>query len=255
MKYYITKGIGCINIHLLSTLPENIGYDKIDFENGAYIELPESLVELAESIAYMPDAYDRIFPARYYYIKSDKVLDMPEALSADRYNIGNTFDDYKAGAYVQLSTEQVHYFLHHRDSSIYEIYNLGVIPESIDLVRAQKLTELKSYDNSDAVNQFTINGVIPAWFTPEERSNYANSINAAELLGVETLSFYVGNQGLQVPTVSAKQMLAAIQLYADACYIVTKQHEAAIEGLNSIEEIKQYDITVGYPTKPNFDLV
>ena len=49
-------------------------------------------------------------------------------------------------------------------------------------------------------------------------------------------------------------MLAAIQLYADQCFIKTKQHEAAIKALATIEDINNYDYTVGYPTKLNFTL-
>lgn len=49
-------------------------------------------------------------------------------------------------------------------------------------------------------------------------------------------------------------MLAAIQLYADACYMVTKGHLLAIDSLENIEEVDTYDYTVGYPEKLNFSI-
>ena len=49
-------------------------------------------------------------------------------------------------------------------------------------------------------------------------------------------------------------MLAQIQLYADQCFIVTKQHKAAVEALDSIEAVDNYDVTAGYPTKLTFNV-
>jgi hypothetical protein len=49
-------------------------------------------------------------------------------------------------------------------------------------------------------------------------------------------------------------MLAQIQLYADQCFLVTKQHEAAVNALDSIESVDNYDITLGYPTKLVFNV-
>ena len=120
-------------------------------------------------------------------------------------------------------------------------------------MRSRKLHGLSAYDNSTAVNEFLING-LGVWFTPTERSNYSSSINSAKLLGVESLTFYVGSVALTVPTAQAEQMLAAVQLYADQCFIVTKQHENAINALDSIEVIEAYDFKTGYPEKLTFTI-
>jgi len=64
--------------------------------------------------------------------------------------------------------------------------------------------------------------------TPIERSNYKNSIEAAELVGLENVSFYINDKEISLPLATAKLMLAQIQLYADQCFIVTKQHKAAV---------------------------
>ena len=116
------------------------------------------------------------------------------------------------------------------------------------------LRNIEYYDRSTNVNGFAINGSITAWFTPTERSNYKQSVEAAKLMGIDTLTFYVGDNMLTVATTKAELMLAAIQLYADQCYIVTKQHKLAVDKLETVEEVDSYNYRDGYPEKLNFDL-
>ena len=47
----------------------------------------------------------------------------------------------------------------------------------------------------------------------------------------------------------AKVILAKIQRYADACYMVTQGHHKAIEALTTVEDVEGYDFTQGYPEK------
>lgn len=190
----------------------------------------------------------------FYYIKDGRILAFANELDPELFRIGETYSDYQSGKFVPLNEEQIDYYLNHKGAAIDIIWNFGVFERKLEDVRDQKLQSLADYDKSSAVNNFTINGVLNAWFTPEERSNYSNSIQAAKLLNMDTLMFAVGTHVLQVPTSSAEVMLASIQLYADACYMVTKQHELTISSLQSIEEIDEYDFTTGYPQQLNFDL-
>ena len=43
------------------------------------------------------------------------------------------------------------------------------------------------------------------------------------------------------------QLLYAIEIYASKCYDQTQYHIAEVMKLDSLEEIKEYDYTVGYP--------
>lgn len=251
MKHYISID----GIHLLSETPTNIGFTKKDFDEGKLIELPENLVEQAEQIMFNPDMFDMLFPKKYYYIKSGKILCFDSELTAN-YNIGTTYNDYLNGFYVELNDNQIEFYLYHPNASISTIWlcgeNATSIP-TIDDIRSKKLADLVNYDTSNAVNQFIING-IGAWFTPTERAQYGSSISAAETMGVESLTFYIGDIALTVPTMLAKQMLAAVQLYADSCFIVTKQHEAQIKSLGAIDEIENYNFETGYPEKLVFSI-
>lgn len=52
---------------------------------------------------------------------------------------------------------------------------------------------------------------------------------------------------IQLPVDDALSKLDKIELYAKQCYNVTARHIADIEKINSIEELRDYDITSDYP--------
>jgi hypothetical protein len=251
MKHYISLD----GVQLLSEVPENLGFTEAEYNNGALVEISEDQVELAEQMFGAPNYFKAIFPPKYYYIKAGRVVVLDKQLP-DNYEVGHTYEDYQRGAFVQLSDEQVQYYLHHQDASVAVVWNMSAGEEhvvTLDEVKSSKLAELEQRDSSSAVNEFIVNGV-GAWFEPSERSNYNSSIQAAETMGLSELTFYVGSVALTVSVEQAKQMLAAVQLYADQCFIVTKQHAAAISALESIEDVQDYDITAGYPDKLSFNI-
>ena len=55
-----------------------------------------------------------------------------------------------------------------------------------------------------------------------------------------------------IPVSDALAMLNKIEMYALNCYNVTQSHIAAVRSLQTIEEIENYDYTVGYPVKLSF---
>ena len=48
-------------------------------------------------------------------------------------------------------------------------------------------------------------------------------------------------------------MVNAVEDYAGACQAVPEGHRNNIEALDTIKKVEDYDITIGYPTKINFD--
>lgn len=114
-----------------------------------------------------------------------------------------------------------------------------------------KIAEIDAYSNSDAVNDLTYNGV-HTWLTPEVRANYKVSIDAADLLGEQTITFAIGEQAVTAPLGVVKMMLAKIQRYADATYMVSVGHKANVAKLGSVAEVEEYDYTKGYPEKLAF---
>lgn len=192
---------------------------------------------------------------RGHYVEFAKPLN--EAV----FKIGSTYEDFLFQKWIPLSEEQVQFHLDNPRASVKEVIDMKLTPiseptieELIQTARQNKLQELDRYDGSSEVNEFTINGQLKAWFTPNERANYKNSIDSASLLGIENLQLLVDKSLIELPTKKAAQLLATIQLYADACYMVTEQHKAAINALENLTEIEDYDFTVGYPKKLDFEL-
>ena len=124
-------------------------------------------------------------------------------------------------------------------------------PGTLEETKAQKIAEITAYDSSDAVNALTYKGV-RTWLTAEVRNSYLTSIQAAELLGETSITFDIGGQSVTLDLQTAKIMLAKLQRYADACYLVTMQHKIEVNALTSIAEVEAYDITKGYPDKLAF---
>lgn len=188
----------------------------------------------------------------------------PEEIDTQYWSgkIGSTYEDFRAGKWILLSDEQVAFHNEHPYASISQVISM-TLPESVEYTRtledakAEKINAIDSYDSSEAVNGFDVvdgENTVTAWLTPAERSNYRSSIEAAELVGLTELSLYIGELPVTLSVATAKLMLAQIQLYADQCFIVTKQHKAAVEALDSIEAVDNYDVTAGYPTKLTFNV-
>ena len=133
--------------------------------------------------------------------------------------------------------------------SITKQYSIVYLP--IETLKEVKLKELVDYDTSDNVNDFNVNGV-NAWFDKDTRAALSTSIESALLLGESEITFVINDNEFSIDIQSAKQMLAAVQRYADKCFLVTEAHKRAIKGLT--EAIVNYDFKTGYPTKVTFSL-
>lgn len=199
----------------------------------------------------------------YTYIKKNIrgfYVELPDILSEAEYdNLGYTYEDFLANKWVLLTEAQVEFKNEHPNASIKQVFDM-YIPEPTPHVRTLEeakndvLSRIHKYDSSEEVNSFSINNNINVWFTPAERSNYKNSIDSAKVLGIESLSLFIGDTTVTVPTEDAEKMLASVQLYADACFMVTKQHELIVNNMTEIKDVDNYDFTVGYPEKLNFNV-
>ena len=132
-------------------------------------------------------------------------------------------------------------------------YPILVVHEAtIEEIREQKLDELRLHDSSEAVNQFNINGVF-GWLNKSTRVGLMNSINIERESGRSKTSIWIGDTiKYIIPIPDALAMLNALELYALNCYNVTQSHIAAVRLLQTIEEIENYDYTIGYPVKLSF---
>ena len=128
---------------------------------------------------------------------------------------------------------------------------LVVHEASIEEIRAQKLDELRLFDSSEAVNQFSINGVF-GWLNKNTRVGVMNSISIERETGRSETSIWLGDTQFILSIEKAINMLQQIELYALACYNVTQRHINSINQLYTKEEIEAYNFKTGYPGKLSF---
>ena len=129
--------------------------------------------------------------------------------------------------------------------------------ELLERAKSNKINALEAFDTSIGVNGFTVNvegQALDVWFTPEQRADYKNSIDAAELLGRDVVRPVINGMEIVLPINVAKTALAQIQLYANQCYGVTEKHKTAINSLETVEEVEAYDFERFYPEKLVFNV-
>lgn len=127
----------------------------------------------------------------------------------------------------------------------------------LERAKASKVAEIEAYDQSDEVNGFDIavgGQTMAAWLTPDKRSDYKNSLDSAELLGMTEVHPVFNGVALTIPIQTAKMTLAKIQIYANQCYGVTEQHKANVMALTTIEEVEAYEYKTGYPERLKFEI-
>ena len=131
----------------------------------------------------------------------------------------------------------------------------GVEPteaELLALAKSKKKGEITEFDNSTNVNSFIIGG-LPMWLSFEQRSRLLRLIDAAEAKGEETYTKNWGGIDYTFTTTQWRAMVNAVEDYAGGCQAVTEAHRSAVEALDTIKKVEDYDITIGYPNKINFD--
>ena len=122
--------------------------------------------------------------------------------------------------------------------------------ELLARAKANKIAELENYNDSDAVNEFTIQGN-SMWLTFDERNRLQKAVDAKEAMGKTSMTKVWNGVEFPFPLATWKQMLAALEAYAFDCQNVTDGHKAAINALDDIEDVEAYEFT-GYPEKLSF---
>ena len=158
---------------------------------------------------------------------------------------GNTFIYEKVVMVPKTETRTVHVF-----QSKYQDFTLrkGEIPTALDLMRDMKLKELNSYDSSFSVNSFILGGE-KTWLDKDTRVGLMNSTSIQKEAGLKETTLWLGTTPLTLECDLVIQLLGAIEIYALACFNKTAEHRKNIESLETVEELAEYDYTVGYPEK------
>lgn len=135
----------------------------------------------------------------------------------------------------------------------WELYIPPVPTEEQILANAKrdKKNDINSYDSSSAVNEFYIQDV-PVWLDKATRAGLKLRFEAEIAMGKTDTALWYNNMQFPLPLQTAMQMLYAIELYASECYDNTQRHLAAVDSLEDLNSILEYDYISGYPEKLNF---
>lgn len=117
--------------------------------------------------------------------------------------------------------------------------------------KKDKKNDIERYDSSIEVNEFYIQGM-PVWLDKSTRAGLMLRFNSELALKKETTTLWYEGNSFTLSLNTAMHMLYALEVYASECYDNTQLHLANVEKLETIEEIKEYDYTVGYPEKLHF---
>ena len=195
---------------------------------------------------------------QYLYIKKSiakHFVDFAEPLKAEEYNnLGETWKDYVGNKWVLLNDEQKAFYEANPSASVKEVFDMQLTPapeRTLEQAKREKIWQIGEYDRSDAVNSFTIGGRT-MWLTVDERQQLATQINSNEAIGRETMTRWFNGHEFTYPIASWKQMLVALEVYAGDALNVTESHKAAVNALNDIESVDNFDITTDYPEKLSF---
>ena len=131
------------------------------------------------------------------------------------------------------------------------IQRVSFFDNSLDVIKEEAIEQINEYDQSEDVNSFTLQGK-QMWLPKETRVGLVNSVTIEKNAGKETTVLWFGGERYELPVDTALQMLSALELYALECYNVTAAHKAAVNVLESVEDVVAYDYTQGYPEKLNF---
>jgi hypothetical protein len=121
--------------------------------------------------------------------------------------------------------------------------------ELLARAKANKIAELEAYDDSE-VNSFSVNGK-DMWLDHDLRQQLRISLDALSQAGRETVTKWFDGLEYTYPIDVWYYMLGQVEVYASDALNVTESHKAAINALESIEDVEAYEFS-GYPEKLSF---
>lgn len=131
----------------------------------------------------------------------------------------------------------------------YDVCWLEGVANEDDLLKASKKAvadAITTYDSSPSVNGFLLNG-LRVWLIKDTRVGLMNSTQIAKGMGQTTTTLWFGGMKMEVDCDKAIGLLSALEMYALECFNTTAKHKAAVEKMQTVEEVLGYDYTQGYP--------
>lgn len=124
--------------------------------------------------------------------------------------------------------------------------DVGSEDEVLQKAKEAVVAEITAFDSSSAVNGFILNGE-RVWLDFELRDRVYQGNERLRRIGRTDTTLWLGNKCYNLSIEKAQNIISHIEAYAKDCYNVTAAHKAAVEKLQTVEEVLGYDYTEGYP--------
>lgn len=125
--------------------------------------------------------------------------------------------------------------------------------DDLEYHKRQKIHEIEVYDISENVNGFFLGDTL-LWLDKDTRAGLVNTLNSAAIVGREQVNIWFSGLYITLHIDEARQLLAALEIYATDCYNVTAQHKVQVNAMETIEEVDAFDITADYPERLVFNI-
>ena len=125
--------------------------------------------------------------------------------------------------------------------------------DSLEYHKRLKLREIDVYDISENVNGFFLGNNL-LWIDKDTRTGLVNTLNSAAIVGREQVNIWFSGLYITLHIDEARQLLAALEIYATDCYNVTAQHKVQVNNLETIEAVDNFDVTADYPERLVFNI-
>ena len=83
------------------------------------------------------------------------------------------------------------------------------------------------------------------WWDKNTRAGLVNLANSSN----ESITLLINDEAVEIDPAILKSLLAKLEVYSSKVFVVTHQHIQRIEKLQTLEDILNYDYTLGYPEK------
>lgn len=130
---------------------------------------------------------------------------------------------------------------------------------TLESVINNAISDIEMYDSSESVNVCFIeigDNKIPYWANKNERSVLKTAVQDCIAQGRTSyrLDLRELNVSIDMDCETLLNILSALEVYAIDCYNKTTDHIFAVKALTNIEDVKNYDYTIGYPDKLTFNI-
>ena len=131
--------------------------------------------------------------------------------------------------------------------------SVAATDDSIEAHKRNKLREIEVYDISENVKGFFLGDTL-LWLDKDTRSGLVNTLNSAVIVGRDNVNIWFSGLYITLHIEEARQMLAALEIYATDCYNVTAMHKMQVNEMNDVDSIDAFDVTADYPQRLVFNM-